>query len=133
MDGVLRGVGVDIVEVARIERLLSRGRFAGRWFTVAEVTCCGLDGSPAVRFARLLATKEAAWKALGVAWQGGVPWAMLEVGFGDGVGPVLLRGQVAEAASSRGVGVIEAASGCDGHLAYAVAFAWTGDLQVTAE
>lgn len=132
MDGVLRGVGVDIVEVARVERLLVGGRFAERWFSPEEATWCRLAEAPATRFARLVAAKEAAWKALALGWSGGVPWAMLEGDCGDGVGLVVLRGQVAAAASSLGVGAIEAASGCDGRLAYAVAFAWIGDPQLTA-
>ncbi len=61
------GVGLDLVEVARMERAEARwGRsFLERVFTLREIADCG-DG--ALRFQRLAArfcAKEAAFKALG--------------------------------------------------------------------
>ncbi|WP_277453048.1 holo-ACP synthase [Janibacter sp. DB-40] len=76
----LVGVGTDVVDVARIERLVSRGgrRFLERWFRTAEIDYC-LSGARAVRVAALLAAKEAAVKSLGAPGEGPVPWKQIEV------------------------------------------------------
>lgn len=77
----LVGVGIDVVEVARVERLLDRhgDRFANRWFTPAEVAWARVDGCPARGLSAVLAGKEAVWKALPVQPDGPVPWRSLQV------------------------------------------------------
>ena len=73
-------VGVDIVEIARIARTLTRfgERFLRRVYTQAEVAYC--RGRPAQLAARF-AAKEAVAKALGVGifWREGVYWRDVEV------------------------------------------------------
>jgi holo-[acyl-carrier protein] synthase len=61
---VILGVGIDVVQVARVQRLLRRygDRFVRRWFTAAERAQC----RTAVQFAGRLAAKEAVLKALPV-------------------------------------------------------------------
>lgn len=78
-------IGVDIVEVARIERAVARwgDRFLRRVFTEAEIEYCqGRAQSLASRFA----AKEAVSKALGTGWAaqaeheaGWVDWVEIEV------------------------------------------------------
>jgi holo-[acyl-carrier protein] synthase len=67
---VIVGVGIDVVEVARIRRLLAgrvRGaRFAARVFTEGERSYCDARPDRAVHYAARFAAKEAALKALGV-------------------------------------------------------------------
>jgi len=103
---VILGIGVDIVEVERIEQALYRRpeRFLRRVFTEAEVADCW-PGEPQ-RFRRLaarFAAKEAALKALGTGLRHG-KWTDIEV-VRDSLGkPVLkLHGALAEVAAARGV------------------------------
>lgn len=70
-------VGVDIIEVDRIERSLSRhgSRFLDRIFTAQEQAYCG---GRANRLAARFAVKEAVGKALGTGI-GDVLWRDIEV------------------------------------------------------
>jgi len=58
------GVGVDIIEVARIGRLVRNKRFLNRVFTEGEIAYCRKYKNSAQRFAVRFAAKEAVWKAL---------------------------------------------------------------------
>lgn len=63
------GIGVDIVEIDRIEHSLSEfgGRFRDRVFTPREIAYCEQYVHPGERYAVRFAAKEAARKALGAA------------------------------------------------------------------
>jgi holo-[acyl-carrier protein] synthase len=58
-------VGVDIIEIERIERALARPGFRERCFTDAERTYCDSRARPAQSYAGRFAGKEAVGKALG--------------------------------------------------------------------
>jgi holo-[acyl-carrier protein] synthase len=59
-------IGVDLIEIARIERALTRyPDFAGRVFTEAERAYCDSRAHPAQHYAARFAGKEAVGKALG--------------------------------------------------------------------
>lgn len=75
------GLGLDIVEVGRIEASIQRhGRaFVERIFTAAEIAYCEKHRNRAERFAGRFAAKEAAMKALGTGWAHGVRWLDIEV------------------------------------------------------
>ena len=75
------GLGVDIVEIDRLEAAIARrGRaFLERVYTPAEITYCGRHRNQAERFAGRFAAKEAAMKALGTGWRRGVRWVDIEV------------------------------------------------------
>jgi holo-[acyl-carrier protein] synthase len=75
------GLGVDIAEVDRIAAAIERhGRaFLNRVFTPSEIAYCEKHRNPAERFAGRFAAKEAAMKALGTGWTGGVRWVDIEV------------------------------------------------------
>lgn len=70
------GIGSDIVDIRRIERVLSRhgDRFLLRIFTQAERARAGRRASPAPTFAKRFAAKEACSKALGTGMRAGVFW-----------------------------------------------------------
>ena len=74
------GSGVDVIEIARIERVLKeRGeRFERRVFTPAEIACCRATGRPAAHYAVRFAAKEAVMKAVGTGWAHGVRWVDIE-------------------------------------------------------
>lgn len=87
---VVIGIGVDIVEVRRIARALQNGeRLKQRVFTPAEVEYCSGHKNRHQHFAGRFAAKEAALKALGTGWQGGIRWKDVEVKAGESGRPVL--------------------------------------------
>jgi holo-[acyl-carrier protein] synthase len=104
---VIVGLGMDVVEIARIDRIL-RGpaaraeRFLARVFTPAERAYCDARVDRAGRYAARFAAKEAAVKALGAP--PGVRWTELEVVRAEGAPSVALGGAAAEAAGRLGVG-----------------------------
>lgn len=60
------GIGVDLVDVQRVERMLARHpTFAERVFTPEEVSYCRRQASPAESFAARWAAREACRKSLG--------------------------------------------------------------------
>ena len=60
------GIGVDIVEIGRIERLAkARGNFLKRVFSEEEIRYCRSKARKWQHFAVRFAAKEAVWKALG--------------------------------------------------------------------
>ncbi len=95
------GTGVDLVEVSRVEDILKRwgDRFRGRIFTPSEVRYCERFRHKAERYAARFAAKEAAFKALGTGWRGGIRWRDVEVTREPGGRPSLrLEGRAAEVA-----------------------------------
>lgn len=123
----LHGVGIDLVEISRVDRLLERESFTRRWFSEAEVARCERSPEPGPEFAALLAAKEAAWKAMQLPWAAGVPWAHLEVLDSGHVG---LRGPVATAAGA--IASVQVQAATRGGFALSVAFAWAQPPQGTA-
>lgn len=88
------GIGLDIVETRRIERLARQNpRFLSRVFTDQEVRYCRTKKNRWQHFAARFAAKEAVWKALG---QDGVALKDISVRRdSDGRPGVLLRGRLA--------------------------------------
>jgi holo-[acyl-carrier protein] synthase len=74
-------IGIDVVEIDRIERAVERlgERFLDRVFTPAEREYCDSRGARFVHYAGRFAAKEAAMKALGTGWAGGVAWREVEI------------------------------------------------------
>lgn len=76
---MIRGLGIDVVELDRIEAALARfgDRFLARILTPAERSA--LPPIPLTRTAGLFAAKEAAAKALGTGFAQGVAFHTLEI------------------------------------------------------
>ena len=103
---MLAGLGIDIVEVRRMERELRRGDagLCGAVFTPGEIAGAARARCAAIGLARCFAAKEALFKALGRAWQGGLCWHGVELCDGGESGPRLsLSGEVRQAADRLGV------------------------------
>lgn len=86
-------IGIDIVEIARVERLLaSKGEHALRkLFTDAERSYALRRPRPAVHLAARVAAKEAAYKALrGTQAARAIGWREMEVVLGEDGSPSLL-------------------------------------------
>ena len=94
---MIKGIGVDIVDLARFERQVERTpRLIPRLFTERERTL------PVRSLAARFAAKEALIKAMGDS--AGVTWHELEVISGAGGNPeFLLHGTALEALAARGI------------------------------
>lgn len=77
-DGV--GLGIDIVDIARMERILQRTpSFPDRVFSEDECRYCRKTANPAAHFATRFAAKEAVLKALGTGFSAGIRPRDIEV------------------------------------------------------
>src|SRR6516164_1623630 len=99
------GIGVDIIEVDRVERALTRAltghRFRRRVFTESEIAYCESHGRPRYQS---FAAKEAVMKAMGTGWNRNVGWSEIEVVRRRGQAPTIaLHGKTAQFAESRDV------------------------------
>lgn len=100
------GIGVDIVETARIDRSLERfgERFLHRVFTGGEIEYCQSMKYPARHFAARFAAKEAASKAFGTGIGKAMGWRDIDVHrHGSGQPFVVLDGGAKELAASRNI------------------------------
>ncbi len=76
------GHGIDLVETSRMAGMLSRheGRMLARVFTPGEQAYCEANVKRRVEhYAARFAAKEAALKALGTGWSGGIAWTDVSV------------------------------------------------------
>ena len=102
------GVGVDVCEIARIQRALA-GRngphFRARVFTAGETAYCEQRRRTAAQsYAATFAAKEAALKAFGTGWGEGLGWQSVEVVRDETGRPALvLHGPARALARRRGV------------------------------
>ena len=139
MTGLLFGLGIDVIEAARIRRLLERlPRAYERLFSEHERAYCDGFSDPWPHYAARFAAKEAVGKALGIGIIGFV-WRDIEV-LSGGKPLVALRGGVAAIARRLGVSRIELSLSHTGGVAYAVVaalndadFGATGAASVTKE
>jgi holo-[acyl-carrier protein] synthase len=103
---VILGIGIDIIEVARIEQAFRRHpeRFLHRVFTQGEIAYCVSSASHCSRrLAARFAAKEATLKAFGLGLRD-VKWTDIEV-VRDPLGKPAIRldGRLAELARERGI------------------------------
>ena len=121
----IRGIGIDVADLRRFERLIGRHgeSFLNRWFTPRERAQCRSRSELAAFAASRFATKEAVWKALTLSTTGPIAWRSIELLDSNGAGAttVHLSGWIGEVARSEGVGAVSATVTWQGHLALAVA------------
>jgi len=103
---VILGLGIDVVDIARIARILDgpparAERFLARCFTGEERAFCDAVHDRAARYAVRFAAKEAASKALGAP--PGIAWNDVEVVRGERAPALVLRGVADEAARRLGI------------------------------
>ena len=74
------GIGIDIVEVSRIENMAGEHeQFLTRVYTKHEITYCTKKKNKYQHFAARFAAKESVLKALGVGWGRDIKWTDVEV------------------------------------------------------
>ena len=103
---MILGIGIDLVEIARVEQLVQRrgDRALRRLFTAGEVARCGRARAPGESLAARFAAKEAFFKAIGTGWGRGVAWTEIEVcSSPNGAPRIQLSGAAERLAADRGV------------------------------
>ena len=100
------GHGVDIVEIARIERSLEKHEesFLSKCFTEQEVLDSGSSSRRVEHLSARFAAKEAALKAIGTGWSQGISWTDVEtVRLDSGKPELRVTGRAREIADSMGI------------------------------
>lgn len=99
------GIGTDIIEVARIEKQVSKDdSFRDRIFTPREIEYCEARRSKAMNYAARFAAKEAFFKAIGTGWRGGLAFRDVEIVNDDlGRPTITLHGKAEEFAREHGL------------------------------
>ena len=119
---MIAGIGVDIVDIARIQAMLDRygERFLARVYTEAETAYAMGGANRAERLAGRFAVKEAVMKALGTGKSQGILWRDVETLRGHlGKPEVRLHGQAVNWATLRGFGAAHVSITHDGGKAVA--------------
>ncbi len=124
---MIYGTGIDLVEIARIERAIERNpRFLSRVFTEGERAYFIEKGSRAETAAGNFAAKEAVAKALGTGIRG---FALKDIEIGrDAMGrpTVTLHRGAEEVRRAAGISAIHLSIAHERTHALAHALAWTG-------
>ena len=100
----ITGVGVDIVEVNRIEDAIKRfgDRFLKKIYTDAEIKYCNTGKAASQHFAGKFAAKEAVYKTLGIDCV--VKWTEIEIrNLEQGRPHIVLHGRVKKIAKEKNI------------------------------
>ena len=131
----LAGIGVDMVEIARMEKVLARRpNFARRVFSEEERTYCDRTARPAQHYAARFAAREAVLKALGTGFSRGIGFADVSVTRNEAGQPqALLTGRAREVAEEQGVREVALSISYTHDVAVANAVAVTDDVRPKPE
>ncbi|MDR1959905.1 MAG: holo-ACP synthase [Planctomycetaceae bacterium] len=120
------GIGTDITECGRVERMLKRHgeMFTARVFTSKEIDYCDNRKQAVQHYTGRWAGKEAVLKALGTGWIAGISWKDIEILNEAGGKPrVQLTGGALKVSRELGIDeILISISHCHSHaVAFAVA------------
>lgn len=117
----MHGIGIDVVEIARVGRLIERygEKFLRRIYTQGERDYALAHRDPVPSLAARFAAKEAALKALGAGMPDGMIWRDFEVVRHQGPPRLVFNGVAAEIAKAWAVGAAHLALSHDGGMATA--------------
>lgn len=120
------GIGTDIAECARIEKMIEKhgAHFVDHVYTPSEVKYCEEKKRSQEHFAGRWAAKEAVLKALGTGWSVGISWKDVEIQNDlSGKPRIVLSGEALCVAQKQGIDdVLISISHCSSHaIAYAIA------------
>lgn len=81
------GIGVDIIEIDRIQNSIDKygDHFLNKVFTQVEIDYCGAKANKYQHYAARFAAKEAVYKAISTGWNTKANWQSIEV-FNDDSG-----------------------------------------------
>lgn len=119
---VIVGTGIDLCQIARIRGVLARhgDHFLSRICSDAESAQVHAAKDPAERLAGRWAVKEAAMKALGTGWGGGVTFRDITLLPTDGAPRLELTGAALATATALGATRWHASLSHDGGMAIAM-------------
>lgn len=102
---MILGIGVDLVDVSRIESIIYRWqqRFLKRIFTDVEIRYCNNKKNPGQRFATRFAAKEAFIKAVYPKGQEGINYKDIEIDQLNNRPIINLYGKVKKSVEEMGV------------------------------
>ena len=106
----LFGIGIDVVEVERIESSMAEfgERIASKIFTAAERAYCESQRRPAIHYAARFAAKEAVAKAFGTGIGKDLGWLDMEIARKDSGEPELVLSGVGQAyAKEKGIAEVK--------------------------
>lgn len=107
---IIHGIGIDVVEVERIEAAIAHlgDAFIDRLFTVREREYCGKQKRPALHYAARFAAKEAVSKALGTGIGGQAGWLDMEVERAESGAPkMIFTGRAADFLAAEGIAEVQ--------------------------
>ncbi|WP_130811385.1 holo-ACP synthase [Olsenella sp. Marseille-P4559] len=127
----LAGIGVDMLEIARMERTMHRRpSFLARVFTEEERAYCDACARPAEHYAARFAAREAVVKALGTGFSNGVGFSDVSVTMdAHGRPHALLTGRAAQTARESGVREVALSLSYTREVAVANAVAVTDEVR----
>ena len=121
---MIAGVGLDLCEISRMEKLLSDGRFLARFFSAEEQAYIqGKGNAAAASMAGIFAAKEALTKALGCGLSGGEMADIAVLHDANGAPYYDLRGNWAHLAAEKRILRIHLSISHEGGLAAALCVA----------
>ena len=131
----LASVGVDMVEIARMEKVLGRRpNFAKRVFTKEERAYCDRMARPAQHYAARFAAREAVLKALGTGFSRGIGFSDVSVGRSEAGQPLaVLTGKAADIAAEQGILEVALSLSYTHEVAVASAVAMTEEVRPRVE
>ena len=131
----LAGIGVDMLEIARMEKTLARRpSFATRIFTPEERAYCERTARPAQHYAARFAAREAVLKALGTGFSRGIgPLDVSVVRNEAGRPEAKLTGKALEIAREMGIREVAISLSYTHDVAVANAVAITDDVRPKVE
>lgn len=107
---IIHGIGIDVVEVERIEAAIAHlgDAFIDRLFTAREREYCGKQKRPALHYAARFAAKEAVSKALGTGIGGQAGWLDMEVERAESGAPkMIFTGRAADFLAAEGIAEVQ--------------------------
>ena len=107
---MIYGIGIDVVEVDRIEAAIERQGevFVDRLFTEREKNYCRKQKRPGMHYAARFAAKEAVSKALGTGIGGKAGWLEMEVIRGESGAPtIMFHGNAADFIAAEGIATVQ--------------------------
>jgi len=78
---MIAGIGVDLIEIYRIQKMLLKygDHFAEKIFCEEEIAYCSEKAKPEINFAARFAAKEAVLKAFGTGLARGIGWKDIQI------------------------------------------------------
>jgi len=103
---LIYGIGMDIIEVSRIQKVMERDLgFREKIFSEGEIAYCERMKNKYQHYAARFSAKEAFMKALGTGWRDGIRFVEIEITHDPLGKPLLvLTGKAKELAGKAGMG-----------------------------